>query len=162
MPLPFTKEAVNHTVDRINQVQDILQRRIALENVSYYGSIESEMSEMQFINDIAKSSGSGIMLDVNNIFVNSVNHGNYTPSSFIDELQGDVLYYHNAGHYWEKPDLIIDSHGDNITEESMQTLKMAYQKFGVAPTTIERDFNIPPIDEPNKEAQWVWKTIKDH
>ena len=162
MPLPFTKEAVNHVSDRVEKVQDILQRRIALENISYYGMIDSEMSEAQFISDIAKRSGSGLMLDVNNIFVNSVNHNAYTPLSFIEELQGDVLYYHNAGHYWEKPDLIIDSHGGNITQESIQTLEAAYKKFGVAPTTIERDFNIPPIEGLNEEAKWIWKAIKNH
>lgn len=162
MPLPFTQEAVSHVVNRVHQVQDILQRRIALENISYYGTIQSEMSEAQFISDIAQQSGSGLMLDVNNIFVNSVNQGTYTPLTFIDELQGEVLYYHNAGHYWEQSDLIIDSHGDSITEESMQTLKAAYQKFGVAPTTLERDFNIPPLSELNAEAKWIWQTIKNH
>lgn len=162
LPLPFTQEAVNHTVERVKIVQDILGRRIALENVSFYGMIEGEMSEAEFISEIANKSGCGLMIDVNNIFVNSVNHKKYSPTQFLDDLSGDALYYHNAGHFWEREDLIIDSHGGDITEESLQILDYAYKKFGKAPTTLERDFNIPPLVELNKEAECILKVINDN
>ncbi|MCF7979651.1 MAG: DUF692 domain-containing protein [Chromatiaceae bacterium] len=155
MPIPFTSEAVSHVVERIRQVQDILERRIALENVSYYAAPGQEMSELEFINAVLHEADCDLLLDVNNIQVNSINHG-YDASHFLNGLPGDrVVYAHIAGHYEEAPDLRVDTHGADVIEPVWELLEQAYRRFGVFPTLLERDFNIPPLDQLTNEVQRI-------
>lgn len=145
MPIPFSESAVSHVVERVQRVQDILQRPLVLENVSYYYQANGEISEIEFIKNIVKRSGCKLLLDVNNVYVNSVNHC-YDPYVFIDEIpKGSVVYGHIAGHYDENEDLKIDTHGADVIEPVWRLLKYAYQVHGVFPTVLERDFNIPPL-----------------
>ena len=167
MPIPFTEEAVKYVAERIRQVQDILERQIAMENVSYYAAPEpKEMTELQFVNAVIEESGCGLLLDVNNIYVNSVNH-RYDPVEFLQGLPGDkVAYIHVAGHYNEAEDLIVDTHGADVVEPVWQLLDETYRIFGVKPTLLERDFNLPPLDELLQETQSIktmqqkWQTSK--
>ncbi|MEA3639110.1 MAG: DUF692 domain-containing protein [Lamprobacter sp.] len=152
MPIPFTEEAVTHLVDRIRQVQDILERRIALEHVSYYAAPGQEMSELTFINSLLHEADCDLLLDVNNIHVNSINHG-YDAGAFLEGLPGErIVYGHIAGHYEEAPDLRIDTHGADVIEPVWGLLEQAYRRFGVFPTLLERDFNIPPLDQLTQEV----------
>ena len=147
LPIPFTEEAVRYVAARIRTVQDILGRRIAVENVSYYAAPERELDEATFVAAVIAEADCDLLLDVNNVYVNSVNHG-YDPASFIDALPSHaVRYVHVAGHYQQAEDLIIDSHGAPVIEPVWALLDRAYQRFGPLPTVLERDFNIPRLAE---------------
>ena len=147
MPIPFTEEAVHHVAARVRRVQDILERRIGLENVSYYAAPGREMSEIDFINAVITEANCGLHLDINNIYVNSINHG-YDPLDFLRRLPGErTLYAHVAGHYVEAEDLRVDTHGADVIDPVWNLLEAAYETYGVFPTLLERDFNIPPLNE---------------
>jgi uncharacterized protein (UPF0276 family) len=147
-PIPFTEQAVKHVANRIRQTQDILERPIALENASYYVQPpHAEMDELSFINAVLAEADCYLHLDVNNIYVNSVNHG-YDPVAFLRGLPGErIVYGHVAGHNLEPSGLIIDTHGQNTIEPVWDLLAEAYRSFGVFPTLVERDSNIPPLAE---------------
>ena len=147
MPIPFTEEAVDYVSERIIQVQDFLGERIAMENVSYYAAPQQEMSEIEFLNAVLSKADCNLLLDVNNIFVNSINHS-YDPYEFLKALPGErIAYGHIAGHYEEAEDLRVDTHGADVIDPVWHLLDAAYAQFGVFPTLLERDFNIPPVDE---------------
>ncbi|WP_100656747.1 DUF692 domain-containing protein [Alteromonas flava] len=147
MPIPFTSDAIDHVVSRIEQVQDILQRPLILENVSYYAAPGQEMSEIDFTQQVLERSGCKLLLDVNNVFVNSINHG-YSARDFIAAMPtGKIVYGHIAGHFDEADDLKVDTHGADVKPEVWDLLRFAYQTHGVFPTLLERDFNIPSIEE---------------
>lgn len=155
MPIPFTEEAVRYVSDRIRQVQDILEQRIAMENVSYYAAPGKEMEEIDFINAVLEEADCDLLLDVNNIYVNSINHG-YDAEQFLKALPADrISYFHVAGHYVEAEDLIVDTHGADIVDPVWLLLDKAYEHFGVVPTLLERDFNIPPLEELLKEVDTI-------
>ena len=147
MPIPFTEAAVRHCAARIRQVQDVLGRRIAIENVSFYTPLAGEMSEREFVCAVLDAADCDLLLDVNNVHVNSVNH-RYDAVEFIRAMPADrVSQYHIAGHYNEAADLIVDTHGAAIIEPVFALLVEAYRCFGAKPTLLERDFNFPPIAE---------------
>ena len=155
MPIPFTEEAVHYVAARIRQVQDILEQRIAMENVSYYAAPGQAMAEIDFINAVLTEADCDLLLDVNNIYVNSINHG-YNAQEFLEALPGEhIAYVHVAGHYVEAEDLIIDTHGAAINDPVWQLLEHAYQHFGVLPTLLERDFNLPPLPELLDEVETI-------
>ena len=146
LPIPFTGEAVKFVADRIRQVQDFLGQRIAIENVSYYAAPQQEMREIDFICAVLEEADCKLLLDVNNIHVNSVNHG-YDAESFLKALPGDrIAYGHIAGHFVEAEDLLVDTHGADVIDPVWALLDTAYQHFGVFPTLLERDFNIPSVE----------------
>jgi uncharacterized protein (UPF0276 family) len=147
MPIPFTEEAVQHVAARIRRVQDILERRIAMENVSYYAAPGQQMPEIDFINAVLAEADCDLLLDVNNIYVNSINH-RYDAEAFLKALPAErVVYFHIAGHYDEADDLKVDTHGAPVIDPVWALLETAYTHFGVVPTLLERDFNIPPLPE---------------
>lgn len=147
MPIPFTEESVHYVASRVRQVQDILGVRIALENASYYAAPLQQMSEIEFINAVINEADCDLLLDVNNIYVNSINH-NYDASAFLAQLPGDrATYIHVAGHFDEAADLRVDTHGADVIDPVWRLLSEAYAHFGVLPTLLERDFNIPSYAE---------------
>ena len=147
LPIPFTEEAVDYVAERIARAQDILGQRIAIENSSYYYAPQQEMSESEFINAVIHKADCALLLDVNNIYVNSINHC-YDPDEFLASLPGErTAYIHIAGHYEEADDLRVDTHGMAVIDPVWQLLEKAYELFGVKPTLLERDFNIPPLPE---------------
>lgn len=161
MPIPFTGEAVRYVAGRVKRVQDILGRRIALENASYYAAPGQEMSELEFIRAVLDEAGCDLLLDVNNIYVNSVNH-RYNPVEFLYGLPGErVRYIHIAGHYHEAEDLRVDTHGAAVIDPVWDLLDKAYARFGVIPTLLERDFNIPPLDELMREIRQI-NVLQEH
>ncbi len=167
LPIPFTEEAVHYVAERIRRVQDILQQEISMENASYYTPAPGqEMTEIEFINAVLDEADCGLLLDVNNIYVNSVNHL-YDPIEFLKQLPAErIRYAHIAGHYNEADDLIVDTHGSDVIDPVWHILEKAYQHFGVFPTLLERDFNIPAVPEllsevrQIAEAQGKWQSIK--
>ena len=148
LPIPFSEEAVHYVAERIRRVQDILQQEISMENASYYTPAPGkEMEEIEFINAVLEEANCGLLLDVNNIYVNSVNH-HYDPIEFLKQLPAErIRYAHIAGHYNEDDDLIVDTHGADVIDPVWDILHKAYEHFGVFPTLLERDFNIPAVPE---------------
>jgi len=147
MPIPFTEEAVKYVAKRIRRAQDILGRRMAIENVSYYTPTDTSMTEVAFINAVLEEADCDLLLDINNIVVNSINH-QYDTHDFMYAMPEErIKYFHIAGHYVEAEDLRIDTHGAPIDEQSWNLLVDAYAHFGPVPTLLERDFNFPPMDE---------------
>ena len=168
MPIPFTSEAVTYAAGRIRQVQDMLEQRIAIENVSYYAAPGAELSEIEFINAVISEADCDLLLDVNNIYVNSVNHG-YDALEFLQALPSErIAYGHIAGHYNEAEDLIVDTHGADVIPGVWSILDKAYELFGVFPTLLERDFNLPPVADLLKEVDQIshyqakWSTSDSH
>ncbi len=158
LPIPFTAEAVQYVAGRIRRAQDILGRRIGIENVSYYAAPGREMDEIEFINAVIDEADCGLLLDVNNIYVNSVNHG-YDPKAYLRGLPGDrILYVHVAGHFNEAEDLIVDTHGATVIDPVWNLLNYAYELYGVMPTLLERDFNFPPVAELLAEVDMIRQT----
>jgi uncharacterized protein (UPF0276 family) len=146
LPIPFTEDAIAYVSERIRRTQEILDRRIAIENVSYYCAPGAEMSEIDFINAVLSESDCDLLLDINNIYVNSVNHA-YDPVAYLQALPAHrIAYAHIAGHYKEADDLVIDTHGADVAAPVWDLLERAYAHFGVFPTLLERDFNLPTID----------------
>jgi hypothetical protein len=155
MPIPFTEEAVHYVAKRVRRVQDILEQRIALENVSYYAPTDTSMTEVDFLNAVLRESDCDLLLDINNIVVNSINH-RYDANEFMLQMPADrVRYFHLAGHYVEAEDLRIDTHGDAVGDQVWQLLADAYAHFGPVPTLLERDFNFPPIEELLREIRRI-------
>jgi uncharacterized protein len=147
MPLPYSREALKHLVPRIREVQDFLGERILLENVSSYVSYESsEMHEWEFLAELSHEADCLLLLDVNNVYVNSVNH-HFDPDDFIRAMPADrVAQIHLAGHERQET-FIIDTHNAPIVDEVWALYRRTCQRLGAVSTMIERDANIPPLEE---------------
>ncbi len=147
LPLPYTEEAIRHVADRVNTVQDFLGRQILLENVSSYITYaHSEMSEWDFLNAVAERSDCLILLDINNIFVSARNHA-FDPLDYLDNvLVNRVQQFHIAGHL-DLEHIIIDTHSDTVIDSVWKLYEAALRRFGMISTMIERDDNIPPMNE---------------
>jgi len=155
MPIPFTTEAASYVASRIRQTQDILGRQIAVENVSYYAAPGQQMLEAEFINQVLAEADCLLLLDVNNIYVNSINF-KYDPLAFMLSLDlSRVGYLHVAGHYVEAPDLRVDTHGSDVIEPVWELLRQAYARVGPLPTLVERDFNFPKLSALIDEVEQV-------
>jgi uncharacterized protein len=147
LPIPYTYEAVAHIVSRIQQVQDFLGRPILIENVSSYLTYkQSELSEWDFILEIVRQAGCGILLDVNNVYVSSINH-QFNPLEYIHALPApSVCQIHLAGHS-NHGDYIIDTHDAPVTQEVWELYAATIRHLGAVSTMIERDDNLPPFAE---------------
>ncbi|MDI3322801.1 DUF692 domain-containing protein [Pontibacterium granulatum] len=167
MPIPFTEEAVRYVAQRIRQTQDVLEQKIAVENVSFYAAPSHEMTELEFLLAVLDEADCDLLLDVNNIYVNSINH-KYNAEEFLAAMPADrIMYIHVAGHYNEAEDLIVDTHGADVVDPVWKLLQQAYDQFGTVPTLLERDFNIPPMAELLQEVdqirgyQQAWRKRND-
>ena len=155
LPIPFTDEAVHHVCGRIRQVQDVLGRRIAIENVSYYAAPYQALAETDFVNAVLAEADCDLLLDVNNVFVNAINQG-YEPRAFIEAMpSARIASYHVAGHFDEAEDLKIDTHGADVKHAVWELLAHGYRVHGVRPTLLERDFNFPPLPVLLEEVQRI-------
>jgi uncharacterized protein (UPF0276 family) len=147
LPIPFRADAVKHIVQRIKQVQDILEMPLVIENVSYYTPVAAEMDEADFISAIVNESGCNMLLDVNNVYVNSFNH-QYSAKDFLNKLPLDkVAYIHMAGHEQVSDTLIIDTHGQAIIDPVYELFDYTIGLIKPVQVLLERDFNIPELAE---------------
>lgn len=153
LPLPYTAEAVRTVSEKIQKVQDTLGRRILIENVSSYAEFEtSEMSEAEFLSAVCASADCGILLDVNNIYVNSVNHG-IDAEAYIRAIDPRrVAQLHLAGHS-ENDGRLIDTHDAPVCEEVWNLACLAVRRFGPVSAMIERDANIPAWEALEQELE---------
>ena len=146
LPLPYTRAALDQVVSHVSEVQEFLRRPILIENVSSYLQFRaSEMSEFVFLAELAKRSGCGILLDVNNVFVNSVNHGFDPERALLEIPKAAVGEIHLAGHC-TAGELLIDDHGSRVAPRVWNLYKTACRRFGPVPALIEWDTSIPPLD----------------
>jgi uncharacterized protein len=163
LPIPFTADAVRHVARRIRRAQEILERRIAVENASCYVAAPiAELSELEFITAVLEEADCWLHLDVNNTYVNSVNF-RYDPVEFMRGLPAQrVVYMHMAGHYREAEDLAVDTHGEDVIDPVWALLDSAYELFGPQPTLLERDFNIPPLERLVEEVETIASVQQRH
>ena len=147
LPIPFTEEAVHYVAKRIRQTQDVLGQRIAIENTSYYVSAPiSTMDELTFLKAVLSEADCLLHLDINNIYVNSVNFG-FDAHEFLNGIPGErIVYSHIAGHYQQAENLLVDTHGADIIDPVWLLLQHAYEKFGVFPPLLELVPNIPQLN----------------
>jgi len=152
LPLPFTEEAIQHLVSRIQHVQDFIQRKILIENVSTYVTFKyAEMPEWVFISEIARRAGCGILLDLNNIYVNSVNH-NFNPAEYIQNIPADMVgQFHLAGHT-DMGKFLFDTHNGIVIDQVWDLYRKALSRFGQVSTLIEWDAEIPSFERLSEEA----------
>ena len=147
MPIPFHGRGGPLYCRQDQARQDIIGRRLAIENVSYYAAPGQEVTETEFINNVLAEADCDLLLDVNNIYVNSINH-RYDAEAWLKSVPAErIAYAHVAGHYVEAEDLRVDTHGADVIDPVWKLLEAAYAHFGVFPTLLERDFNIPPLPE---------------
>ncbi|OEY95063.1 hypothetical protein BJD20_16855 [Acinetobacter proteolyticus] len=155
LPIPMTEAAVNYVAERILRVQDILGQRLVIENVSTYLMPNAEMREAEFVREVLLKADCELLLDVNNVYVNSINHGS-DAYAFIDAMPKDrIRYLHVAGHEQVEKNLLIDTHGAAISDPVWQLLQYSYQVCGVKPTLLERDFNIPSWQQLQNELTHI-------
>lgn len=147
LPLPYTEATLRHLVPRVAQMQDLLGCPFLIENVSSYVSYRAdEMTEWEFISELVARSGCELLLDVNNVYVSSVNHG-FNPQTFIDAVPAAaVRQIHLAGHE-DHGNYIIDTHDHPICDAVWDLFAYTVRRLGAVPTMIERDDNIPSLDE---------------
>jgi len=163
LPLPLTERKADEIVNKLKQSSELLERPIIVENATTYFSYEKEISESEFINIILERSGMPLLLDINNVYVNSQNYG-FDPGQFISEINTEsIAYYHIAGHTWyEEDQMIIDTHGENVIEPVWELARQTLKRV-LAPVLLERDNNIPPlgqlISEYNKMKE-LYQSVK--
>ena len=152
LPLPYTEEALGHVVSRVQRVQERLGRPIALENVSSYVSYRrSTMTEWDFIGGVARRSGCGILLDLNNIYVSARNHG-FDPRAYIEGVPANhVWQFHLAGHS-DKGSYLLDTHDHPVIDPVWDLYRAALRRFGAVSTLIEWDERIPPFERVQEES----------
>lgn len=156
LPIPMTEAAVKYVAERILRVQDILGQRLVIENVSTYLMPNAEMTEAEFVREVIEQADCELLLDVNNVYVNSMNHGS-DGYAFIQAMPKErIRYLHIAGHEQISENLLIDTHGAEICDPVWELLQYTYQICGVKPTLLERDFNIPSW----QQLQYELATIK--
>ncbi len=148
LPMPQTEVALRHTAERVREARERLERPMAIENISFYLQLGAhEMSETDFIGGILDAADCGLLLDVNNVYVNSQNHG-FDPYAWLDRIDlGRVWQIHIAGHdYAEDDALIIDTHGAEVIAPVYDLLEHVIARRGPVPVLLERDNDVPPLD----------------
>ena len=162
LPLPLTRKMVEHVSDRVKKVEDFLGRALILENATYYTVPYAEMAELDFMNEVMLKSGAKMLLDVNNVFVNARNH-NFDAKAYIQGLEHDkVAYMHVAGHtYYEDDDIIIDTHGADVCNSVWELLDFTLDHVN-APVMIERDNDVPSLDDMRDEYKILEKVVSSH
>jgi uncharacterized protein len=163
IPLPYTEEALDHMVDQVHQVQDYLGRQILIENVSSYLEFASStIPEWEFLDHLARRSGCGILLDINNIYVSARNHG-IVVNDYINGISPQfVAEMHLAGHSihrYSDREVVIDTHDSPVCEEVWTLYASAVARFGVVPTLIEWDAQLPPVTVLAAEAARAQKIM---
>ena len=170
LPLPYTKEALSAISDNVSAMQDFLQRTISVENPSAYLTFKNqEMTEAEFINQLTKKTGCGLLLDVNNIFVSSQNCFQFDPKTYLESLNKKIVTeIHLAGHSKSRifdgkkyQQVLIDTHNNLVCDEVWEIYKIAVARFGQIPSLIEWDQDVPEFIVLLSEAEKAQKILKN-
>ena len=161
LPLPFTEEAAAIASQRLIEVRDAIRAPLALENVSYYAPQGTNgLAEVDFVVEVLERADAKLLLDVNNIYVNSRNFG-FDPKAYIDKIPRErVVQIHVAGHHVRDDGLRIDTHGEPVLDDVYDLLGYALRRVGAVPVLLERDNNIPPLDELLSEVETLWSIYR--
>ena len=165
LPLPYTEEALEHMVCRVQEVQDTLKRPILIENISsYLEFVDSAMPEHEFLVEVSRQSGCGLLLDINNIHVNAVNHG-FDPLAYLDAIPpARVAEMHLAGHTarrFGEREILIDTHNTPVSQPVWDLFRHAVARFGPRPTLIEWDSDYPPLERLMSEADTARRILDE-
>jgi uncharacterized protein (UPF0276 family) len=162
LPLPFTEEASRIASQRLTEVRDAIDAPLALENVSYYAAqCDDGLAEADFVVEVLESADAKLLLDVNNIYVNSRNF-DFDPKAYIDKIPAErVVQIHVAGHFVREDGLRIDTHGEPVPDDVYQLLDYTLRKIGPVPVLLERDNNVPPLDELLAEIDELWTIYRN-
>lgn len=162
LPLPFTEEAATIASQRFAEVRDAIDKPLALENVSYYAPQGTDgLAEADFVVEVLERADAKLLLDVNNIYVNSRNFG-FDPKAYIDKIPVDrVVQIHVGGHFVRDDGLRIDTHGEPVPNDVYVLLDYALRKVGPVPVLLERDNNIPPLGELLAEVDELWSIYRE-
>jgi len=163
LPLPYTEEALDHMVERIQQIQEALGREILIENVSsYLEFVSSSIPEWEFLAVVAERSGCNLLLDINNIYVNAVNHG-FDAQTYVEAISpARVAEMHLAGHTVRDcgdRTILVDTHNTPVCEDVWALFEAAVRRFGARPTLIEWDSDFPPLDTLLAEADRAQRVL---
>jgi len=160
LPLPFTQEALDHVVPRIQQIQDFFEMPFAIENISYYAHPgEPEMAEWEFISRVSEGADCPLLLDVNNIYVNSVNH-QFDPQTYLENIPHErIQHIHIAGHR-QVDDFLLDTHGADIVDPVWKLLEVVSARGEVPAVIIERDHNVPPVSQTLQEVRTARQIVE--
>ncbi|MFM2589969.1 DUF692 domain-containing protein [Vibrio sp. TBV020] len=162
LPVPRRKENIAYLADRINQVQDIISRPLVLENISYYHDFGDEIPEGEFLAELVEKSDCQLLVDINNAYVNSHNHG-FDVFDMINSLPSDAIrYYHIAGHLTENDSFLLDTHGASVQDQVIELAKYTYSVHGAKPLLLERDNNVPPLGSLVNELNIMHAEILDY
>lgn len=146
LPIPYLPEVIPYLVDRIDRIQNILGRQLVLENISSYHNYKEEIPESEFWRELLNSSGCGMLLDINNVYVNAHNHG-FDAAKYIQDIPTEsIVYYHIAGHA-EYDEFKVDTHGTPVLNDVLDLAKTTLKIHGRKPIILERDNNVPPLNE---------------
>ena len=160
LPTPRYQENIAYLVDRIRCVQDVMQRRLVLENISYYHAYPKQLPEGEFLANVAERSGCGILLDINNVYVNGRNHGT-DPREVIAAIPSSaIVYYHIAGHQEQEDGLLLDTHGTTVCNQVLSLVRQVIDLHGPRPLVLERDHNVPPLPYLAAELDRVYEAIR--
>jgi uncharacterized protein (UPF0276 family) len=165
LPMPWNESTVRHFAARIREAQDRLPTTLAVENVSYYVRPRgSDLDDGEFVAGVVRESGCKLMLDVNNVWVNAKNHG-HDPKAVLAKMPLDqVVQIHVAGHWYEEPDFIIDTHSESVCDEVYDLLAWTLERTGRVPILLERDDEFPPFEELYAEIvrlDALWRAAPD-
>ena len=160
LPLPYTQEAIDHVVSRVQQVQEFLGRRILLENASSYVTYsQSVMTEWEFVKEVVERADCLLLFDINNIYVSGFNHG-YDPKEYIDAVPAERVWQHHLAGHTNNGNHIIDTHDHPVIDPVWDLYSYAVKKLGPVSVMVERDDNIPPFEELYEEFDHMRKVFK--
>ncbi|MGF1754958.1 DUF692 domain-containing protein [Vibrio makurazakiensis] len=161
LPIPRHKQNIPYLVERVERVQQIIQRPLVLENISYYHDYGQEMPEGEFISEIADRSGCELLLDINNVFVNSQNH-KFDAYELIRTIPTKAIrYFHIAGHLEESSGFLLDTHGKQVQKSVIDLARYTVSVHGSKPLLLERDNNVPPLEVLTKELRDIYQEISN-
>ncbi|MGR5091907.1 DUF692 domain-containing protein [Vibrio maritimus] len=159
LPVPRNQENIDYLVSRIQRVQHLVERPLVLENISYYHNFGNEMPEGEFFAELIEKSGCQMLLDINNVYVNSVNHG-YCPYEMLRALPSDAIrYYHIAGHLKQSDESLLDTHGKPVPDSVKDLAHYVYRLHGSKPLLLERDHNVPPLVVLSEELRQIYADV---
>jgi uncharacterized protein (UPF0276 family) len=159
LPAPRRPENIDYLVSRISQVQDLTGRRLVLENISYYHNYADQMPEGEFLAEVADRSGCGLLLDINNAWVNARNHGE-DALAFVRSLPSEAIaYYHIAGHLELDDGRILDTHGTPVVADVVRFGQQVWARHGPRPLLLERDNFVPSLDDLVREVGDIQRSM---
>ncbi|PTC06340.1 hypothetical protein C9980_03970 [Vibrio mediterranei] len=160
LPIPRNRENIDYLASRIQRVQDVVARPLVLENISFYHNYDNDIPEGEFFAELIEKSGCQMLLDINNVYVNSINHG-FDAYEMLQSLPSDAIrYYHIAGHLQQSDQSLLDTHGKPVPDSVIELAHYVFNLHGNKPLLLERDHNVPPLVVLTEELRDIHAVVK--